>query len=681
MRRLLILLSSFFILHSSLAQSLTSPDGRLKVDIQCSGSQLSYSIREDREPEDRIFAQDNHIALHIEGVGDGKYTMGKVKSVSEHIVAPNYRQGEFDVKYNQLIIKNKNGVNVEFRAFDSGIAYRFVAQKGTWRVKDEVAEFNFKGDPVVYLAHSTNPKKPEAMAFQATYDAKPLSQQPDLLAFLPATIVCNGAKVTLMESDVEDYPGMFVAPAVKNEKLRVKNAEGGTSEQRKRSGNEDSSCSTLRASFSKMPKTFDYYAWRKQKYVTAHEDYIAQDVSHTPWRIIAIAHSDKEMPTNNMVYALASPSRIEDTSWIHPGHVAWDWWNDWGLSGVPFKAGINNETYKHHIDFAAKYGLEYVILDEGWYEPKSGDMLRTIPDIDLPMLVLYARERNVRLILWIVFNVLDDQLEEACRKYADMGIAGFKVDFLDRNDQEAVQMTYRIAEACAQHHLVLDYHGIYAPQGIQRTWPNVLNFEAVFGMEEVKWTKHDEKDMPAYDVTFPFIRGQAGYVDFTPGGMRNATRADFQPIYNNPLTMGTRCHQLAHYIVHESPLTMLADNPTAYEQERECTQFIASLPSRYTTMQVLDGRIGEYIVVLRTDADGNYYLGGETNWDERTLHIPLSFLPDGTTFEANIFSDGINANHVATDYRSETIRVSKNDTLHLTLASGGGFAIKIKRAI
>ncbi len=662
MRRLLLILNySFFIFNFSLGQSLTSPDGRLKVDIQCSGSQLSYSIREEREPEDRIFALNNHIALHIEGMGNSKYTMGKVKSVSEHIVAPNYRQGEFDIKYNQLIIKNKNGVNVEFRAFDSGIAYRFVSQKGTWRVKDEVAEFNFKGDPVAYLAHSTNPKKPEAMAFQATYDAQPLSQQPDLLAFLPATIVCNGAKVTLMESDVEHYPGMFVAPYPWD-----RDAEG-----------KSPLMGGLRGAFSHYPKTFDYYAWRKQKYVTSTEDYIAQDVSHTPWRIIAIAHTEKEMPTNNMVYALASPSRIDDTSWIKPGHVAWDWWNDWGISGVPFKAGINNETYKHYIDFATKYGLEYVILDEGWYEPKSGNMLATIPDIDLPMLVQYARERNVRLILWTVFNVLDDQLQEACRKYADMGIAGFKVDFLDRNDQEALEMTYRIAEACAQHHLVLDYHGIYAPQGIQRTWPNVLNFEAVFGMEEVKWTKHDEKDMPAYDVTFPFIRGQAGYVDFTPGGMRNATRADFQPIYNNPLTMGTRCHQLAHYIVHESPLTMLADNPTVYEQERECTQFIASLPTRYTSMQVLDGVMGEYIVVLRTDVDGHYYLGGETNWNERTLDIPLSFLPEGKNFKADIFVDGPNANHVATDYQHQQQVVGKGDTLHLTLASGGGFAIRL----
>ena len=657
MKRIVFLIFSFsHFLNFQLAlaqQSVFSPNGQLEARLHDGGDRLQLCVSDQGKLLTEV-----HLGIVVEVNGRqvaSQVIKGKAKVLhfDEHITAPNYRQAEFRAEWNQLTVRLNDGMALEFRVFDDGVAYRFANPKASWRVKEEVAEFNFVGDPICYLAHSTNPKKPEAMAFQATYDQIPLSQQDDQLAFLPATLDIDGTKVTLMESDGEGYPGMFVK-------------KGGRG---------------LISHFAKYPKTFDYYPWRKQKYVTACEDYIAQGVAHTPWRIIAIAHDDKNMPTSNLVYALAAPSRIEDTSWIRPGKVAWDWWNDWAISGVPFQAGINNETYKYYIDFAARYGLEYVILDEGWYNPKSGDMLTTIPEIDLPMLVEYARERDVRLILWTVFNVLDDQLEQACQQYADMGIAGFKVDFLDRNDQEAVQMTYRIAEACAHHRLVLDYHGIYAPTGIQRTWPNVINFEAVFGMEEVKWTKHDEKDMPRYDVTFPFIRGQAGFVDFTPGGMRNATRSDFQPIYNNPLTMGTRCHQLAHYIVHESPLTMLADNPTIYEREEECTRFIASLPSAYQTLSVLDGQMGEYIVVLRTDKQGNYYIGGETNWDGRTLDIPLSFLPEGKTFEAQIFSDGPNANHVATDYRTEKRTVSKHDTLHLILASGGGFALKIKPTI
>lgn len=398
------------------------------------------------------------------------------------------------------------------------------------------------------------------------------------------------------------------------------------------------------------------------------------------------------MPTNTLAYQLASPSRIKgDTSWIRPGKVAWDWWNDWGISNVDFKAGINQRTYQHYIDFASRHHLEYIILDEGWYTPQSGDMLTVIPELDLPALVRYGEQRGVGIILWTVFNVLDSQLEEACKKYADMGIKGFKVDFLDRSDQEGMQMIYRIAERCAAHHLVLDYHGIFAPQGINRTYPNVINFEAVFGMEETKWTTRAEvtrdgkttnepsKDMPLYDVTFPFIRGMAGYVDFTPGGMRNATKADFQPVYNNPMTMGTRCHQLAHYIVHDSPLTMLDDAPTAYEREPKCTSFIASLPTVYDEMRVIGGRMGEYIIVARRKGN-NWYVAGETNWDAREVAIDPSFLPDGT-YDVTAFTDGINADKAATDFSSFTFTISKaqlmNQELKVRMASGGGFAASL----
>ena len=658
MKRIIFLLSLSFFVVSAKTQQLTSPDGQIKVDINASGEQLSYTIYEG-EPADRIvYVADNKIALFFDEMAQNEFHIGKARHEKEHITAPNYRQAKFDVEYNKLVVKSKNGVNVEFRAYNSGVAYRFFTtsmKEKSWRILDEVAEFNFTTDHKAYLPYSTNEKNPMAMAFQATYDEAPLSQARNQPAFLPATVDCGNAKVTIMESDVMEYPGMFV--------------------QAHKLG--------LRAKFAPYPKAFDYHPRRMQKYVTGREDFIAQGKGNRtfPWRILAIAHEDKEMPMNNLVYALASPSQLKDTSWIRTGKVAWDWWNDWGISGVDFEVGINNDTYKRYIDFASKNHLPYIILDEGWYEPKSGDMLKTIPDIDLPMLISYAKERDVKIILWCVFNVLDDHLEEICQKYAQMGIAGFKVDFLDRNDQEGVTMTYRIAEACAKHHLVLDYHGIYAPNGIQRTWPNVINFEAVFGMEEVKWTKHDEKDMPRYDVTFPFIRGQAGYVDFTPGGMRNATRQDYQPIYSNPVTMGTRCHQLAHYIVHESPLTMLADNPTIYEREIDCTRFIASLPSTYRSLSVLDGKMGEYIIVVRTDGEGNYYVAGETSWDERDITIDFSdILPHDTSeYELRLFSDGSNANRVATDFLMQRGVVCWRDYLPIHMASGGGFAMKILR--
>ena len=576
------------------------------------------------------------------------------KTIKEDITAPLYRQTKYVTTYNQAIVKLNCGVNLEFKLFDEGVAYRFVTTgiKGNYKIIDEQADIHFASDFNSYLPFTTNPRKPEAMAFQATYNVAPLTRQKDLLAFLPAAIDCQSAKITLMESDLEAYPGMFV----------------------KVSGQ------SLKAQFAKYPKTTEFYQWRKQQYVTSTEDYIAQCTSNRtfPWRILAISHKDTEMLDNNMVYSLATPNRIGDTSWIRPGKVAWDWWNDWAISGVDFKTGINNATYKHYIDFASKYGLEYVILDEGWYLPSSGDLLTTIPEINLPLLVEYAKTKNVKLILWCVFNCLDENIDAICEKYAQMGIAGFKVDFLDRNDQTGVEMIYRIAEKCAKHHLLLDYHGIYAPTGINRTYPNIINFEAVFGMEETKWTKNGEQDMPLYDVTFPYIRLQCGYTDFTPGGFRNATSKDFQPVNNNPMTMGTRCHQMAHYIVHESPLTMLADNPTIYEREAECTRFIATLPSIYESLRVIDGKMGQYIVTLRTDSKGNYYVGGETNWDARDITLDLSFLPSGT-FTAQIATDGINADHVATDYRIETRSVNNTTRIPIHMASGGGFAIKLTK--
>ena len=655
-RRGLLFLFSLFTCVAMTAQTVTSPNGKLSATLLDEGG-LTLSISDEgksvvKEVKMDLVISQGKKTVHV---GEAKIT-GKavVKSMSEDITAPLYRQAQFHSAYNQATVRLNCGVSVELHAFDEGVAYRYVTTgfKGEYIIENEQADFTFDNDYVTYLPLTTNPRKPEAMAFQATYAKAPVSRQSSLLAFLPVTIDETVRKVTIMESDLEAYPGMFL------------HAEG----------------LNLKASFAKYPKTTDHYQWRDQLYVTSTEDYIARCTGNRtfPWRIVAVAHDDTEMPVNNMVYALAAPNRIGDYSWVKPGRVAWDWWNDWSISGVDFVSGINNDTYKYYIDFASKYGLEYVILDEGWYKPSSGDLLTTIPEIDLPMLTLYAKQRNVRLILWCVFNCLDRNIEAICKKYSEMGIAGFKVDFLDRNDQTGVEMIYRIADVCAKYHMMLDYHGIYAPTGINRTYPNIVNFEAVFGMEEAKWTKNGEQDMPLYDVTFPYIRMQSGYVDFTPGGFRNATAKDFQPVNNNPMTMGTRCHQMAHYVVHESPLTMFADNPTIYMKEDECTRFLASLPSRYTSMKILQGKMGEYIVTLRTDEHGNYFVAGETSWQARDIRLPLSFLPAGT-HTARIMVDGVNADHVATDYKAKTQQVTSSTTLDIHMASGGGFVIAIEK--
>ena len=575
------------------------------------------------------------------------------RKIKDNIESPFYRFKEFVATGNELDLKLKGGFGIIFRAYNEGVAYRFyTTQSSDIIIKEEQAEFNFKEDYTAYLPYTTNDKKPMAMAYQNVYDIIPLSKAQPKLAFLPVTVDCGSVKLTLLESDLEAYPGMFVQ-----------------SQQGKYG---------LKGVFAPYPAKTDFYPWRKQEYVTETTDFISRSRGSRsyPWRVLAITEKDTDMPVNNLVYALASPNRIGDTSWIKTGKVAWDWWNDWNLKGVPFKAGINMDTYKYYIDFASRNGLEFIVLDEGWYDPKSGDMLTVIPELDLTELIAYGKSKGVEIVLWTVFNVLDSQLEAACKKYADMGIKGFKVDFLDRDDQTAVEMVYRIAEMTARYKLTLDLHGIYKPTGINRTYPHIINFESVFGMEEVKWTDI-KNNMPLYDVTFPYIRMMAGPVDYTPGAMRNATKADWRAMYYTPASMGTRCHQLAAYIVHDSPFTMLCDAPTNYLNEQECVDFIASLPVEVDSTFIASGELGKYIVTVRKK-DVNWYIGGMTNWDERDVQLDFSFLPEGMSYTAVLFKDGVNANKQAEDYRKETIRIDKDSRLTLHLASGGGFAMKLE---
>ena len=649
---LLLLIGNASLAAKEKKYVLSSPDGTLKVEISVR-NELAYQVM---HGNDTILSHSN-IGLVLEnGTIVGKtprITGERRRKIKDNIESPFYRFKEFVATGNELDLKLKGGFGIIFRAYNEGVAYRFyTTQSSDIIIKEEQAEFNFKEDYTAYLPYTTNDKKPMAMAYQNVYDITPLSKAQPKLAFLPVTVDCGSVKLTLLESDLEAYPGMFVQ-----------------SQQGKYG---------LKGVFAPYPAKTDFYPWRKQEYVTETTDFISRSRGSRsyPWRVLAITEKDTDMPVNNLVYALASPNRIGDTSWIKTGKVAWDWWNDWNLKGVPFKAGINMDTYKYYIDFASRNGLEFIVLDEGWYDPKSGDMLTVIPELDLTELIAYGKSKGVEIVLWTVFNVLDSQLEAACKKYADMGIKGFKVDFLDRDDQTAVEMVYRIAEMTARYKLTLDLHGIYKPTGINRTYPHIINFESVFGMEEVKWTDI-KNNMPLYDVTFPYIRMMAGPVDYTPGAMRNATKADWRAMYYTPASMGTRCHQLAAYIVHDSPFTMLCDAPTNYLNEQECVDFIASLPVEVDSTFIASGELGKYIVTVRKK-DVNWYIGGMTNWDERDVQLDFSFLPEGMSYTAVLFKDGVNANKQAEDYRKETIRIDKDSRLTLHLASGGGFAMKLE---
>jgi len=632
---------------------LTSPDGRTVVTVAAEAP-LSYTIARDG----KTLVQFSPIGLTLtDGTAvDHVVKAGRARRLTEETDAPFWRQPHISTTCNELTLTLNDGFLLIFRAYDDGVAYRFrYTKKAPLKILNEQASFCFEGDPKAWLAYTTNERNPFAMAFQNLYDETPVSKARDLPAFLPATVAVGDVKVTILESDLEAYPGMFLKPAHE----------------------------ALQSVFPPYPKEYRQSATRQQLHVAEAENYICrvEGARDFPWRVLAITDDDTRMPLNNLVYALASPNRIGDTSWIKPGKVAWDWWNAWNLKGVPFKAGINMPTYKYYIDFAARNGIEYIVLDEGWYDPKSGDMLTVIPELNLEELIAYGKKKGVDIVLWTVFNVLDDQLEEACKKYSEMGIKGFKVDFLDRNDQTGVEMAYRICEKAAQYHLFLDYHGFYSPTGLNRTYPNLLNYEGVFGMEEVKWGPA-EKDMPHYDVTFPYMRMMCGNVDFTQGAMRNATKADWRPIYYSPVSQGTRCHQAAMYVVFDSPFTMLCDAPTNYEPEEAYVKFITSIPTVWDETLIPCGRMGEYIVSARRKGD-TWYIAGMTDWRARDITIPLSFLPDGD-YAYVLLQDGINADKNAEDYdltvyKDSSKRLNNSKTFTQHLASGGGFVLMLSQ--
>jgi len=354
--------------------------------------------------------------------------------------------------------------------------------------------------------------------------------------------------------------------------------------------------------------------------------------------------------------------------------VAWEWWNDWNLEGVEFETGINNQTYEYYIDFAAKNGIEYVILDEGWSVNLKADLMQVVPELDLPKLVQYAQARNVDIILWAGYYAFDRDMENVCRHYAEMGVKGFKVDFMDRDDQEMVEFNYRAAETAARYKLILDLHGSYKPAGMNRTYPNVLNFEAVYGLEQMKW-QSPTVDMMTYDVTIPFIRQVAGPMDYTQGAMKNAAKGAYYPNFSEPMSQGTRCHQLATYIIFDSPFNMLCDAPTNYTREPEVLKFIAGVPTVWDETITLDGKIGEYIITARRKGD-TWYIGGFTNWDARDLKVDLSFLGEANYY-VSLFKDGVNAHRKGTDYKKELFPLNGKKTMTIHVAPGGGFVMQL----
>jgi len=469
----------------------------------------------------------------------------------------------------------------------------------------------------------------------------------DSLAFLPLLVdLGNGKKVVIIEADLEEYPGMF---------LDINQTKKG-----------------FKGVFAPYP--MEYKRVGINYIPTKRADYIAKTIGTRtfPWRAVVISEQDKDLLNVDIIQKLASSCRLDDISWIEPGQVAWDWWNDMNLSHVDFRAGLNTATYKYNIDFAAANNIKYIIIDAGWSMPN--DLSKTIPAISLEEIIAHGKEKGVGVVLWASWYEILQQMDKVFPLFEEMGIKGLKIDFIDRDDQVAVASTYEIAKNAADHHLLVDYHGVFKLAGIQRTYPNVVGNEGVKGMENVKWAI---EDVPRYDVTLPYIRMMAGPMDYTPGAMRNSNRRNFRPINSNPMSQGTRCHQLAMYVIFEVPFQMLSDNATIYMKEQESTDFITKVPTIFDETVPLDGKVAEYVAIARRKGD-TWFVGAMTNWSPRELILDLSFLGTGD-YEAAIFKDGINADRDATDYKKEVIKVSSAEKLKINLAPGGGWAARIEK--
>lgn len=660
MHRLMTTFAALLIAVSAFAvpknYELKSPDGKLSVYVEA-GEGISYTLTHGGD----LLMKDSHLGMYMTDgtVFGGIQPVKKVsrRSVSSTIPAFMYKKAEVKDEFNEITLKFKK-FSVIFRAYDDGMAYRFVSHlKEPSQVEMEMADFNFAQDWNMWAAyvcqHTETLDSQYYNSFENTYSYTPLSEwNKDRLAFLPLMVDGpGGKKIVITEADLMNYPGMYLY-----------------------NGNADN---TLDGVFAPYPKEVKQGGHNNlQMEVQSREPYIAkcEGGESFPWRIIAVSENDVQMADNDMVYRLATPAAEADWSWVKPGKVAWDWWNAWNLYGVDFKSGINNDTYKYYIDFASANGIEYVILDEGWAVTGEADLFNVVPEIDVEMLAEYASERNVGLILWAGYRAFDRDMEKVCEHYSKMGIKGFKIDFMDRDDQIMVDFHRRAAQTAAKYGMMVDFHGTYKPTGLHRTYPNVVNYEGVHGLEQMKWSKEDV-DQVTYDVTVPYIRMMAGPMDYTQGAMRNAARGNYRPVNSEAMSQGTRCRQLAEYVVFDSPLNMLCDSPSNYMKEKECTDFIASVPEIWDETRGLDGKVGEYIAIARRSGQ-DWYVGAMTDWNAREMTLDLSFLPEGS-YKVEFYRDGVNADRAACDYRKEVMELPSDRLLQITMAPGGGFVAKV----
>ena len=639
-------------------KSISSPDGTLKVTVT-----IDQDIRWSVEADGKTVLNPSQIAMQIGenetwGVAPRlkKAVAGKIDEV---IPAPLYKKAQVDDKCSTLTLTFKGDYAIEFRAYDEAAAYRFIStRKGAYTVKNEISEYAFAGEPTVFCSYTRSNANKEFSeqyfnSFETPYVIEPMTKMGQKrLMFLPVLVDMGDRKVCITETDLTSYPGMYLY-----------------------NSNNDN---TLESHYAPVPDKIKQGGHNMlQGLVESRKPYIAEVEGERsfPWRICIVANNDAELLDDDMVFRLSHENVIGDTSWIKPGKVAWEWWNDWGLRGVDFQPGVNNRTYEYYIDFAAANGIEYVILDEGWNVNRKADLMQVIPEIDIKHLCNYAKDRGVGIVLWGGYWAVDRDMENVFKHYSELGVKGFKIDFMDRDDQKMVEFYERAAALGAKYHLMCDFHGAYKPCGLSRKYPNVVNYEGVNGLEQMKWSRFSDFDQVTYDTQIPFIRMVAGPMDYTQGAMLNGTKSSYRVSNSDPMSQGTRCHQLAMYVVFEAPFNMLCDSPSNYEQEPECTQFIASIPTVWDQTKALDGKVGEYAVIARRSGD-DWYVGGLNNWNQRQVEIDLSFLPEGQ-YELVNMVDGYRANVIARDFRIVKQSVDSSKKVKVTMAQGGGVAMKL----
>ena len=643
-----------------------SPNGKVKVTVNTDET-VKWAVDYDGKQVLLPSKIDIRLTQGKKQLGLGK--VGKVArySVSSSFETPFYKKTKVDDAYGQLLLYTSQKFTIEVRAYDDGAAYRLISgNTKPLLITNETAEFRFADDYQAFVPYVDDSRSewPYGYSFESYYDEQPLSKMfKDSLAITPlAVCLPDGMKAIVMDAGVENYPGMMLL---------------------KGEGN------MLKADFAPYPLEQEIGGYERLNLIpTKSAGFIAKldGKQALPWRAVVITERDADILNCDIAQRLAPACRIADTSWLKPGKVAWDWWNCCSVTGVDFLSDTNTDTYLYYIDFAAANRLEYIIIDEGWSGKES--LLEDLsPEIDLPKLIAHGQEKGVGIILWsswrslIGNNPLGDTAvtDAVMAHYANMGIKGFKVDFFDRDDQQAIASAYKIAECAARHHLVLDYHGL-KPFGIQRAYPNILNFEGVKGLENSKWEPRvgdgPLHNQPRYDVSIPYLRMLAGPMDYTPGAMTNAMRDHFFGNNGHPMSQGTRVHQMAMYTTFEAPLQMLADSPTKYMQNQECTDFIAQIPTTFDETVALDGLMGEYTVIARRKGT-TWYLAAMTDWTPRDLTIDLSFLGEGN-YTADIFADGVNAMREATDYKHTIRSVTAGERLNIHLSSGGGWTAIIK---